>query len=486
MAGVISAQPADFQLKMRGLNKSFLNSAQKLIEISPEADFNKLFEQYKNHLASFSVKLTEETKKETTISEKAEITAVPVAVSTAFSFPAPTQSAPIPVLKPVEATQSIFEAPKPTEPVKPLFGITKPMFELPKASEPAKSIFELPKASEPVISVFDIKPAESIKPIIEIPKTTEIPKPIFELPKASEPSKPTFEMPKSTDSAKPMFELPKFESKPTESVEQIKPIETVMSSEPVKSIETIKPANPFSFGSTESPAPAFKPFSFGLTTESSSNAPTFKPFSFGTANSSESASVAVPFSFGAGNTGGTASGLPAFSFGSNPSTFGGFSVPIPSENQSGGEDGGNDEIPAEEAESFTLTRTQLKTGAGEENETCQHEERCKIFAMDRNGGNGWIDLGVGTFKINRYNNEAGKSRVLCRAEGSGKVILNTLVNVPGMDVTTIEGKKEVALLAIGPDGKPTKYLIRVKTLEQAASLKTALQSEIEYVKSGKS
>ena len=208
-AGVISAQPADFQLKMRGLNKSFLNSAQKLIEISPEADFNKLFEQYKNHLASFSVKLTEETKKETTISEKAEIAAVPVAVSTAFSFPAPTQSAPIPVLKPVEATQPIFEAPKPTEPVKPLFGITKPMFELPKASEPVKS-------------VFDIKPAESIKPIFEIPKTSEIPKPIieipkpiFELPKASEPSKPTFEMPKSTDSAKPMFELPKFESKPT-------------------------------------------------------------------------------------------------------------------------------------------------------------------------------------------------------------------------------------------------------------------------------
>jgi hypothetical protein len=103
--------------------------------------------------------------------------------------------------------------------------------------------------------------------------------------------------------------------------------------------------------------------------------------------------------------------------------------------------------------------------------------------MDPTGA--WIDLGVGVFKINRYNNETGKSRVLCRSEGNGKVILNALVSVPGMNVTNTEGKREVALLAVGPEGKLVKYLIRVKTLELAGELKTAIMSEIDYVKSGK-
>ena len=76
--------------------------------------------------------------------------------------------------------------------------------------------------------------------------------------------------------------------------------------------------------------------------------------------------------------------------------------------------------------------------------------------MERGGANGWIDLGVGIFKINRYNNEKGKSRVLCRAEGSGKVILNTLVNVPGMDVSTIEGKKSAPCWLSARTANPQK------------------------------
>ena len=522
MATTTTSNNTSTELKMRGLNKSFINSAQKLFETAPEADFSKLFDQYKNHLATF-------TKSEATLTAT-PVTAAPATTTTTttFAFPAaPSQPAPISITKPVEPIKPVFEAPKPIEskpiePMKSFFEIPKAaepiksVFEVPKTVEPVKSVFEAPKSSEPVKSVFEApkpaepmlftKPAEPIAPLFGLTKpaepvklSTESFKPVFEAPKPTEPSKTTEESTFKPFVPPEPFKLP--EPLKTE-VTKISEPEVTKTDEPVAS--TVPAFKPFSFGTTDSSI-AFKPFSFGSTEavnpstasvsastlEPESTAPAFKPFSFG------SSSATTPFTFG--STTGTSSGnsftstatapLPSFSFGTSaPTSAFSFSMPPqPASKESGDED--NNEIPAEEAESFTLTRTnndQLKTGAGEENETCQHEERCKVFMMERGGANGWIDLGVGIFKINRYNNEKGKSRVLCRAEGSGKVILNTLVNVPGMDVTTIEGKKECALLAIGPDGKPTKYLIRVKTLEQAESLKAAILAEIDYIKANKS
>lgn len=518
---------------MRGLNKCFLTSVQKLIEIAPEANFTKLFDQYKNHLASF-----EEPKKQVAVSSDDfnTVSVKPAAITSSFILPtgAPIAAPKVPeaiseALKPAlfgltkPSEQSVkpssFEIPKPVEAFKPFsafetlktadLDLPKPTFNTSKLPPSSQQTIEIPKmTAEPAKQSFDTSVSEikPINPVFEL-------KPVFD----QAPTKPFTMFDKGS-----MFSIPKPATvdEPTKAYEPIEPVKIAEPTEPIKSSEPITVSAPalFSFGTASSstpasapaPAPAlfsfgatapsiststsafapastsgFKPFSFG---SSESSAPAFKPFSFG-APANESAPAPL-FSFGASST---APALPTFSFGSTSATNG-FSFSAPSaaaaatttEQQSGGED---DEIPAEEAESFNLTRTnseQLKTGAGEENETSQYEERCKVFMMDRTGGNGWIDLGVGTFKINRYNNETGKSRVLCRAEGSGKVILNTLVNVPGMDVTTIEGKKEVALLVIGPEGLPTKYLIRVKTLEQAVALKTALLSEIDHVKANKS
>lgn len=501
-------------LKMRGLNKSFVESAQKLYERSPEADFTKLFRQYSQHMATFSVGFLK-------VTAPVEPTHVAPAVST-FNFPKP---APIESIKPVD-------------PVKPAASINpfKPV-------EPAKPIEWYVESFEPIES---FKPAEPTK-VVEAFKP-------FEFSKPAEPFKPIESSFKPIDSLKP--------------VESFKPVETVKAFEPLKIVQVIEPkviepkqeivapSTSFSFGNgsttnfaktetpsatattpfasfsfgagnsfsststatEEKPSVAFTPFSFGSSSKAEpSNVPetapvtaaapaafsfgstattgtesspfAFKPFSFGAASTlaeQPAATEAPKLSFGSTNT----TALPTFSFGAAAGSTGGFSFNVPAvtaaaskAEQSGGED---DEIPAEEAESFNITRSnseQFKTGAGEENESSMHEERCKLYMGDSTGG--WTDLGVGIFKINRYNNETGKSRVLCRTEGNGKVILNTLVSVPGTEVSGYEGKKEVALLAFGPEGKLTKYLIRVKNVDLAVNLKAALLSEIEYVRANK-
>lgn len=500
---------------MRGLNKSFVESAQKLYERAPAADFSKLFDQYKNHLNSFSVNFkamdVEEVKKPESGFEP--IKSVPFEnVKPVVDMPKPFTFKPT---KPIEITtivsdsESSKESEKSeesekssNEEVKEESNIIKPFtFEPLKSSEPSttkpfsfgfsESKSEV-NAAVPAFKPFAFGSSTEAKPIESTtPSAPEIKPFTFGgevKPVATEASETT-----NVPAFKP-FTFGSSATNPTKSISTTFKIGSIEENNKTENVETGTTVKPFSFGSTvtESAKPASvettnasKPFSFG----SSTNETTVKPFSFG--SSTTSTEISKPFSFGApvASIGGLAP-LPTFSFGTtNPSTSAApfsFIVPVAkSENHSGGED--DDEIPAEEAESFTLTRTnneQLKTGAGEENETTQHEERCKIFMMDP-VKNEWIDLSVGIFKINRYNTGSGKSRVLCRSEGSGKVILNTLISVPGTDVTRMEGKKEVAMLAIGPDGKPTKYLIRVKTLEQADALKAALSSEIEYVKANK-
>ena len=567
-----------------------MESAQKLLERSPAADFSKLFQQYSKHLASFSVKLSNEDVKmaEPTAIKPAEKANIEPVKAFEFSKPAELVKPfmPVETPKPFELPKTI-ETPKPFD-FKPVQfaqtaevinkdpevievdsessseseGETKPAVEASKFSfsfGATAPVVEktVEKTTEKVTETATFAPfsfgsntavsSEPLKPF-SFGSTVAPVTPVGTAPATGAPAfKPfSFERQDSANSAEtaaateePSANIAAFSTRTTKTIESDAPVtlsNPVVTEDPASkpfsfatTSESATPFKSFSFGSTstttEAVAPAtttttesvtpFKPFSFGATSATSgavasaattaneSVAP-FKPFSFGSTQSpfsfgstnvaaSESrptestpaADSSVPkFSFGASSIGGLAP-LPTFSFGAPSTNTFSFTTPSAAPITSKGEESG-DEIPPEEAESFSLTRTnteQLKTGAGEENETCQHEQRCKVFMMDSAGS--WIDLGVGVFKINRYNNESGKSRVLCRTEGNGKVILNALVSVPGMNVSQTEGKKEVALLAVGAEGKLVKYLIRVKTFEQAVELKTAILNEIEYVKNGK-
>lgn len=516
------------------------------MERSPAADFSKLFQQYSKHLASFSVNLGVE-EKNTNTKSFTEASIGKINDKSAFDSVKAFELPKLPE-KPIEKHFEIpkpFELSKPFEfTVKPAENPVVESFELPKPVETLKPFEFKPMqfAPAPIVEVVNKEPEvieidesgseaeDEDEPSSEREPKTEAPKFSFGAAAIAPVIEKTTEKVAETATFAPFS----FGSSATSasSSEMAKPFSFGNSFSAAGEIPAFKS---FSFGatasestfpgttvtsSTESPAP-FKPFSFGSIAETpklnitsvvapasasvASNTLSFgassSVFSFGVPVTTPTApppvietkqidASAPKFSFGSSSIGGLAP-LPTFSFGAPSASGFSFNPPTVTATTPVGKygelsDDGGDEIPPEEAESFSLTRTntdQLKTGAGEENETCQYEQRCKVFMMD--SSDSWIDLGVGIFKINRYNNESGKSRVLCRSEGNGKVILNALVIVPGMNVSSTEGKKEVALLAIGPEGKLVKYLIRVKTLEQAGEFKTAVLNEIEYVKSGK-
>jgi nucleoporin NUP2 len=134
------------------------------------------------------------------------------------------------------------------------------------------------------------------------------------------------------------------------------------------------------------------------------------------------------------------------------------------------EDG--DEIPVGEEESFTSVRTNeelLKRGEGEEEE----EEllaapiRCKLFQFNLEG-NTWTDLGIGFLKVNRNRGDR-RGRVLCRAEGSGRVLLNATINPTNTSLQWEEGKRELSI-TIPVQAKLSKFLVRAKEVDQARSL----------------
>lgn len=169
---------------------------------------------------------------------------------------------------------------------------------------------------------------------------------------------------------------------------------------------------------------------------------------------------------------GTSSGsTPAlFSFGSTPA----FTFPTPAKQEQSDDD--DDAIPAGEEESFSSVRTNaelLKRGEGEEDEEeLQPSLRCKLFIYD-SSSSAWTDLGIGFVKVNRRS-DSPKARILCRAEGSGRILLNAFLD-PHVSTSSHEpGKRDVQLTVFNQDSRLAKYLIRAKEVEQAASLYSVL------------
>lgn len=516
---------------MHGLNANFVQSAQKLYEKNPTADFTKLFDQYHTHLASFS-----------NLKPAAAVTLFP-----SLAPVAPAAAPSTPKIPSLPAAPSFSTMPALPSAITPLAPVTK-MFTPVKNNTRSDSsdddddddvvMIEKPTFSFPAPT----QPAPQLTPVaIEKKQPSVFASPAVPEEKEQKQKEQAAATPSFSFGLIPVPETEKVFVEEKPAVESVSvPVDSVTAA--VTKVPEQEPKFSFKSGVLPPPAPSYTPdnsklfgsempkFSFGSYPTSTSTSTTSNSFSFGSSatvtelplkapvaasvescssslkssvseepkfsfSTATAATVEAPkFSFG--------TETPKFSFGSStlpplpsfsinqpllpPTLNTGFSFTAPPAKVAESADEG-DEIPADEAESFSLTRSNndlLKTGAGEENETCQHEERCKIFMMDKSA-NGWVDLGVGIFKINRYNNEAGKSRILCRAEGSGKIIMNSLISVPGTEVTCLDGKKEVALLTTGPEGKPAKYLVRVKTLEQSQALKSALLSELEHVQNGK-
>ncbi|KAJ1907071.1 hypothetical protein IWQ60_011938 [Tieghemiomyces parasiticus] len=208
------------------------------------------------------------------------------------------------------------------------------------------------------------------------------------------------------------------------------------------------------------------------------------------APSSEAAKPTAPSvfgstTFGSGNSfGGSTSGSGAFSSGGSGFSSSGFGAPVTSAAATGssgftGFGGGAqpakpEAVDATEESSYEppSTLTQSTSRAGEEDEVTIYETLCKVFAFDATKKS-FGDRGVGDLRINRHR-ETGAMRLLCRQKGSDTISLNVAV-FPAMQFTHPEGKKDIVFIAVAGEGKPTKFLLRVKTPELARELKSQLE-----------
>ncbi|KAJ2704259.1 hypothetical protein FB645_003414 [Coemansia sp. IMI 203386] len=294
------------------------------------------------------------------------------------------------------------------------------------------------------------------------------------------------------------------------------PLETKASTaETVKVPDATSPARSSMFASLEKPAS--KPAEIAPLTATAAKTPTpTKPvaFSFGNSNnignvSAGSPSAGFSFSFGKPSSNDIKDGEEAkkpFSFGFKKGT--GFGANSPSNAGSSGDnakpafafgfgnssgnntsaaaaaavadagaqskDTNDDDSADQDQENDDQEDKKEPTTAGEEGETTEHVVRSKLYMWDSDSKQ-YKDLGIGSFKVNTWilDNGGKRGRVLCRQEGSDKVTLNAAM-FKEMQVENTAGKKEVGILIVD-EGKPTRYLVRVKNAEFARNLFNAIE-----------
>ncbi|ORX89849.1 hypothetical protein K493DRAFT_357604 [Basidiobolus meristosporus CBS 931.73] len=447
-----SEDKKDLFKHVRGLNVSFMNHVKKQIEINPFVDFSAAFEEYKTHHASIQKKFKESAK----------------------DAPKPS----VPALDKSVKLDAAEE--KKEEAAKPLFTFGAPPAENKSDSQPKPSFsFGAPAK--------DSESAESVKPSFTFgaPSTEK---------KSDEPAKPSFTFGAPSSSKPEEKQKPTFgfgsTSSDSKTEEKSTPAFTFGGMTPnTKSDEPSKPS--FSFGGSSVDSSSTPKFSFGASTTTTPEKPS-TGFTFGATQASESPKKSTEtattptsterkktsISFGSAlatsttpsassplNTSSTTPFGAGFTFGTSTSPKPTTEATTQSEEK---QDDGEEAEEAEEPSNPDL----VKTGAGEEDETTIHEIRCKLYCWNKEKKS-YADLGIGIFKMNE-NTTNHKKRFLVRTEGSGKVTLNVAV-FPEMKIDYVQNKKDVSIIAVGEGNKPQKYLVRVKTPEQAAQLYKKIQ-----------
>ena len=271
-----------------------------------------------------------------------------------------------------------------------------------------------------------------------------------------------------------------------------------------------KPATSL-FGNSSDNAnkPATTGFSFGAKTqEDKSEAPKFvfgsskaNPFTFGASNNQGDSATTPSFNFGSNSSNN------AFLFGSKPtgafnfaqkqedqknetsstvttssSSFGltkpAFAFPFGSAKpEDKPEEKKNEEtVPEEETGGkfepvAKLSNEQVDSKSGEENETAKFTIRSKLMEYDsKNSENPYTNKGIGELKV-LFNEQTKKSRILIRADGSLRVLLNTLI-LSSVKYDSIGNGSLIRVPTIDADdsSKIITYVIKVKTPQDGEQL----------------
>jgi len=122
------------------------------------------------------------------------------------------------------------------------------------------------------------------------------------------------------------------------------------------------------------------------------------------------------------------------------------------------------EIPDNQPQ-IDLTRS----GAGEEEEEVEFEGRARALKVLPTSA--WEKQGVGLLRVLRHR-DSGRSRVLLRADPSGKVILNTAL-VRQVDYALRDNS--VQFLVLKPSQPPERWAVRVRDGKIAAELSATME-----------
>ncbi|KAI5956614.1 hypothetical protein KGF54_001089 [Candida jiufengensis] len=234
-------------------------------------------------------------------------------------------------------------------------------------------------------------------------------------------------------------------------------------------------AKGFSFGSSSSTIPkqdeSNNGVSFGSTDKQSSlfgsNSYSSTPFSFG----STSATTKPSFNFAskpASNDTSTSSNN--FSFGSNnKNPFGGISSTTEASKEKDDDATAAEEEPEVVGNFTPVTQMNEKqeVQSGEENEEIKYTIRAKLLEFDANNSDPYNNKGLGDLKI-LHNKTTDKSRILIRAEGSLRILLNTLIS---KDIKyDAMGNGSLIRVPVFENGKVVTYVIKVKTADDGKTL----------------
>lgn len=296
-----------------------------------------------------------------------------------------------------------------------------------------------------------------------------------------------------------------------------------------KEPEATKPTGGFSFGSLASEQKDKPAFSWGTPTEKTDNeAP--KPFSFGkpaptgdSAASKPSFNFSKPasaeslekpkeddktaaskplfsfptakeggdkpaFSFGSAlsNPFGAKSGLgdkPAFLFSFNkPTGFGNTpAAPATNNEQTASTQAGDEEAVdgAELSATFdpvVKLTDKVETQTGEENEETTYTKRAKLLLFDKDNSElPYVNKGLGEVKVLKL--AEGKGRIVLRAEGGLRVLLNTAVS-PNISYSLMGNGNLVRVPTVDPlnPSSISTYIIKVKTAQDGEELLKAINA----------
>ncbi|KAJ1538945.1 hypothetical protein HK405_013330, partial [Cladochytrium tenue] len=264
---------------------------------------------------------------------------------------------------------------------------------------------------------------------------------------------------------------------PSDSKAALSSTDTVAATKPAEGSPT-PPASSlpsFSFGGS-SLAPS-TPIKFGGAAQSTASPPMFgansaiKPFSFSFSTAAAATVPAPPaFSFGGGSTGGSLAASSAKD-GEKP----------PGPGDGGNADGGGGDDDEDEPKDEQIDTAKLMRGAGEENEETLHEARTKAYQFT-GAGKGWADVGLGIVKLNRERAGGGAARLILRADGSGRVLLNARV-FAGMD-PRLEQARGVSFLAATQGGRPARFLLKIKDQDASKALFESLKGLVADAAAG--